>query len=618
MRGTSGRKAGAKPGSGNKKGPSKESIRRGIEHRNLRCQIYNEAKAMPTWGLAKGHALKAGFLSEREERAAKFDRSKKKKKSMLLSLTRQRVAGRVRSDRPTPEERTYMAMTDDDLPMFHTMAPRTKKRPRKKEAVSHPDGLTPEQIARARALIEAAEYKRDHPREFPPEFYDWQHNFFDAEELQVMLMAANRTGKTFTAGFKGGCDLTLSYPDWWRGPKMDHPLTAIALGVDNTQLRRVVQKELFGEVEDRKFAGGWVHKDEIASVVWNPVVPGLAQEVMVKCHNSDDQKSVLSLRAYTQAKTGASTLPFAGTSIDWAWIDECPPDALVGQLTVRTATGRKGRGGIIRYTLTPELGVTGLIQNFTEHPGKNQRLIGPVTWEQCPHLTPEVIESVLEGIPEHERDMRSRGIPFFGAGLIYPFAEDRYMTDQFEVPPYYRVLRAMDLGIRHPTAIVWLAYDTDTDTVYVVKDYAVSKESAAVHASAANSMWPDSPVVLPPDVDTVEKGTGESVRAFYRQAGLKNGIVFRNPDGSRLVAPGIMEIEQRIRDGRLQFFPNCNHLLKEMRLYHRDEKGRIVKENDDCLDALRYGVMMLRYAVPLGQGFRRKPTVKRAMAKRGY
>ena len=53
----------------------------------------------------------------------------------------------------------------------------------------------------------------------------------------------------------------------------------------------------------------------------------------------------------------------------------------------------------------------------------------------------------------------------------------------------------------------------------------------------------------------------------------------------------------RARGGRLKIFAGQNDgLLEEYRLYHRDEDGRVVSQNDDALSALRYGVMMLRHA----------------------
>lgn len=66
------------------------------------------------------------------------------------------------------------------------------------------------------------------------------------------------------------------------------------------------------------------------------------------------------------------------------------------------------------------------------------------------------------------------------------------------------------------------------------------------------------------------------------------------------VEAGIMAVLTRFNSGRLKIFNHCRETLLELRLYRR-EKGKntetvkIVKENDDLMDAMRYGVMSGTY-----------------------
>jgi hypothetical protein len=55
-----------------------------------------------------------------------------------------------------------------------------------------------------------------------------------------------------------------------------------------------------------------------------------------------------------------------------------------------------------------------------------------------------------------------------------------------------------------------------------------------------------------------------------------------------------------MREGRLKVFRSCQMWFGEYRQYHRKD-GMIVKDKDDLLSATRYGIMMLRYGVPLNQ-----------------
>jgi hypothetical protein len=42
--------------------------------------------------------------------------------------------------------------------------------------------------------------------------------------------------------------------------------------------------------------------------------------------------------------------------------------------------------------------------------------------------------------------------------------------------------------------------------------------------------------------------------------------------------------------GQLKFFNNLTNLYSELRTYRRDENGKIVKDRDHLLDALRYAI----------------------------
>lgn len=476
--------------------------------------------------------------------------------------------------------------------------------------------LSPEEfeiaLARLELLETAAQFKRENKRLFSPDglgemsydsWYDWQHEGFEAKEQQWMTMAANQIGKTVSEGYHFACDVTCDYPDWWTGYRFTHAPLALALGVDTEQLRAVIQGELFGQIEDRGgrkgFSGGWIHRDEIGRIEWTQV-PNLARRVEIKTKHGS--ASVV-LRTSSQSKTGTGSLSFAGPRICRIWVDECPHDSLVGQLNVRTANGNMGKGGRIGYTMTPELGATELIVNFMENRSDSQRFIGPVGWDRAPHMTADKQETLLAGIPEHERDMRTKGIPFFGSGMVYTCPDDRITVEPFKVESisWLRFIRAMDLGINHPTAIAWLAYDPEIDRIYLLRTYSQSGDAAAVHAAAANSYLDFAPCVFPPDVDKREMGSGKTVRDYYREAGLKNTLDFRNSDGSRYVEPGIVELDDRMRSDRFKVFDRgCEAFFREKHLYHRDD-GKIAKVNDDVMDAVRYGAMMVKkYGVPLG------------------
>ena len=476
--------------------------------------------------------------------------------------------------------------------------------------------LTQEELEQAIALLEvqqeAALYKKQHKREFnfdgsdymrESDWYDWQIEGFYTQKPQWMTMAANQIGKTISEGFHFALDATGKYPDWWKGYRYQHAPNCLALGVDSEQLRSVIQPELFGDIIDppsgrKYFSGGWIHREEIGRIEWSQV-PNVAKRVEVLGKYG---RASIVLRTSSQSKTGTGSLSFAGSRICRIWVDECPPDELIGQLNVRTANGNLGQGGHIGYTMTPELGKTKLITQFMEKKSPSQHFIGPVSWDQAPHMTKEKQEILLAGIPEHEKDMRTQGIPFFGEGLIYTCPDKRITIDPFKIEsiPWLRYLRAMDLGIGHPTAIVWLAYDPEINRIYVLRTYSESGLQAANHAAVANSYLKFAPCVMPPDIDKREPGSGKTLRDYYYDAGLDNMVDFENEDGSRFVEPGILMLDDMMFNDQFKVVSTCKEFFQEKSGYHR-EKGQIHKEGDDIMDAVRYGSMMIRkHGVPYG------------------
>jgi hypothetical protein len=54
------------------------------------------------------------------------------------------------------------------------------------------------------------------------------------------------------------------------------------------------------------------------------------------------------------------------------------------------------------------------------------------------------------------------------------------------------------------------------------------------------------------------------------------------------VDSGLYEVWQRMTSGRLKVFKSLRNWINEFRLYRRDDKGKVVKENDHLMDATRY------------------------------
>jgi Terminase RNaseH-like domain len=203
-------------------------------------------------------------------------------------------------------------------------------------------------------------------------------------------------------------------------------------------------------------------------------------------------------------------------------------------------------------------------------------------WSQVPHLDEAAKASLLESYPVYQRDARSKGIPSLGAGAIYPVQEGDIVIPDFDLPAHWPRAYGLDVGWRR-TAAVWMALNRDTDTLYLYAEHYRGEAEAVVHAAAIKARGPWIPGAIDPSARGRSQVDGRALLQMYRDLGLD--VVEADPT----VESGIYLLLMRMTTGRLKVFRSLQNWLSEFRLYRRDEKGKIVKENDHLLDATRYG-----------------------------
>ncbi|NBX06245.1 MAG: DNA packaging protein, partial [Betaproteobacteria bacterium] len=151
--------------------------------------------------------------------------------------------------------------------------------------------------------------------------------------------------------------------------------------------------------------------------------------------------------------------------------------------------------------------------------------------------------------------------------------------------------------VDHPTAAVWLAWDRDSDTIYITDTYRKSEPGIAGHAMAIRARGDWVPIAWPHDGLQRDKGgSGEQLAKQYRDQGLnllKDKATFE--DGSNGVEAGLSEMLTRMQTMRLRVFSHLEDWFEEFRLYHRKD-GMVVKLTDDLMSATRYAMMMRRMA----------------------
>lgn len=414
----------------------------------------------------------------------------------------------------------------------------------------------------------------------------------DRPAVQKVLMAANQIGKTYCGAMEAAIHLTGRYPDWWEGPRFSNPIVMMVGGTTNEAVRDILQKELFGDPADpQKLGTGTIPLEAIGKRALKPGVPNAFDSVLIK-HRSGWSKVLF--RAYEQ---GAKK--HMGIRIHLGWLDEEPPMDIWSQYMRATFSTK----GILYMTFTPESGVTDVVASFVNDIKPGQALI-QASWDDAPHMSGERMEQFLKAIPAHEREMRTRGIPQMGSGLVFPFSDEQLVVEPFEIPRHWPQIIGIDFGWDHPFGACRLAWDRDSDKVYLTACYKESRATPLIHAAAVKAWGKWIPVAWPHDGLNHEKGTGDELRKAYVNEGL-NMLPHKatNPpdsgqkegEGGNSVEASILAMYERMDTGRFKVFKHCKEWLEEQRMYHRKD-GKLVKVRDDVISASRYAHMMLRHA----------------------
>lgn len=448
--------------------------------------------------------------------------------------------------------------------------------------------LTPAQrqrLAELLATLQDKNRKRQLYTMFPTagdnrrELYPKHLEFFQNGRLvrERVFMAANRVGKTVASGCELAYHLTGIYPAWWDGHRFDKPIRAMVSGDTHETTRDILQLKLIGATTDRKddIGTGLIPGELITGVVARNHVKGAVEKVMVRHVSGKD--SELWLRSYEQGRE-----IFQGFELDLFWADEECPEDVYDEALVRLMT----RKGVSMLTFTPLNGLTPLVLRLLKarELGQVGIAITQCGWDDVPHLDPQIKAEMIAKLPPHQRDARTKGIPALGSGAIYPIVESEFVVDDMPLPAHWPRSYGMDVGWNR-TAAVFGAWDRDTDTLYIYSEHYRGQAEPSIHADAikARGDW------MQGAIDPASRGRGqkdgEQLLALYQELGLQLTLADNG------VEAGIYEVWQRLSTGRLKVFRSCTNLLAEYRLYRRDDKGRVVKENDHALDGLRYLVM---------------------------
>jgi len=424
----------------------------------------------------------------------------------------------------------------------------------------------------------------------------------------------HNTGKSQTVCAELAMHVTGRYPPWWKGVRFDYGGWECWIGsIDNDMQKRGPQRALLGRELDQ-LGTGLIPKDAIAKD------PQLRQAGV---------KGVVDTLVINHASGKPVTMKFLTFEQGWRkwqsgdpkiilW-DEEPDDSNVDQKDIlsEVLTRLVRNNGIFIVGYTPLLGETELTRHFM-HSEDDQVWHISATWDDAPHMDDAAKEMIKKQYPEHQREARTKGIPMLGEGRIFRVAESDLLVDPYEIPDHWARICGIDLGLAHPAACSWLAWDRDSGKTVLYdcwrKKGALTKE----HAGVINGRGRWIPVAWPHDGEKRDPKSGARFHDIYRDEYKVNMLsksarYKRGVGGAQAQWPVIEDIRNDMEASQFEVFRTCKYWIDEYRSYHVKD-GKIVSLRDDTLKASFYAKMMQRYSVSKREGDRMISTVRQIPA----
>ena len=284
---------------------------------------------------------------------------------------------------------------------------------------------------------------------------------------------------------------------------------------------------------------------------------------------------------------------FQGSSLDFVWFDEEPPEDIYRECKMRVIDKR----GDIFGTMTPLKGLTFIYDEIYVNSAASPDVWCEfMEWADNPYLSSEEIESVSVGMPDDELEARRYGRFTEGSGLVYTeFDETRHVIDPFPVPFEWQNALSIDPGLNNPLSCHWYCVDFD-DVVYVVAEhFAAGKDvewhSAKIKETCDELGWRrDRKGRIEAYIDSAANqrtlASVKSVTELFRDYGI-----LVNPNVNKDLFSGIAKVKEYFKRDRIFIFRSCVNLIRELKTY-RWGSGDVPKKTDDhCLDELRYFIM---------------------------
>ena len=287
---------------------------------------------------------------------------------------------------------------------------------------------------------------------------------------------------------------------------------------------------------------------------------------------------------------------FQGTSLDYVWFDEEPPEDIYIECKMRVLD----KCGEIYGTMTPLKGLTWVYSKIYLNENNDEDVwYEQMEWSDNPYLNKNEIKKMSATLSEDELNARKYGNFTSGSGLVYnEFDERQNVIEPFDVPKDWYDNISIDPGLHNPLSCHWYACDYDGN-IYVIAEHYEKGKTVDYHSEKIKEIsdslgWVKKNGRYEAIIDSAANqktlASEKSVSELFYDFGI-----LVNPYVNKDMFTGINRVKSYFKNSlgerKLFIFKNCVNLIREIKGYFWGNNDLPVKKDDHALDELRYYIM---------------------------
>ena len=288
---------------------------------------------------------------------------------------------------------------------------------------------------------------------------------------------------------------------------------------------------------------------------------------------------------------------FQGTSLDYVWFDEEPPEDIYKECRMRVLD----RCGEVYGTMTPLKGLTWVYNHiYLNESGDEEIWCEFMEWADNPYLSQKEIKSLSASLSTSELEARRYGKFQANGGMVYSeFDESVNVIEPFRVPREWYDNISIDPGLNNPLSAHWYAVDYDGN-IYVIAETYETRQTVEHHANKIKSIcerldWHKSfngmySAIIDSAATQRTLSSPKNVCELFYDYGI-----IANPKVNKDLYSGINRVKSYLKNAegksKLFIFKNCVNMIREIKGYFWGNEDAPVKKDDHAMDDLRYYIM---------------------------